>query len=322
MVAIIATTEVRLLKALVMMSFYKRYKKIISGISIVLGGIIGFWLSQLIDGDAPYQPQYYITDARFVQQPAQEVLAQFEINEDGLIIDGPRAAPDEPIDVTLLLTNEAIAEMFAELVVKKRHKYSRGLLTPEGVISRLDPALPVTIGIWAKEEGAFKEGMKHFKPIFSRLKLTLPMKFTLLDSPTFLDVEGASNSIYQIAFGSAEYRRYVYRETISSVGIELREDDYSNEDFESTCSSFSFDLIVNLDAKSDSNVFINGDYVLQTMDPTYQDPCIARNLMLAIGVGRLGFDNDEVISSVWHPKAIYKMPTDLDVMFFGDFICA
>ncbi len=57
------------------------------------------------------------TDPRLIQNPPADILAQFTVDAEGYIVDGPRTHPSEPVDHTLLLTNAVIADSFAKVAL-------------------------------------------------------------------------------------------------------------------------------------------------------------------------------------------------------------
>ncbi|TQV76294.1 DUF2927 domain-containing protein [Denitrobaculum tricleocarpae] len=57
------------------------------------------------------------SDPRLIQDPPADILAQFTLDGEGYIVDGPRSRPTEPVDHTILITNTAIAESFAKLAL-------------------------------------------------------------------------------------------------------------------------------------------------------------------------------------------------------------
>ena len=67
-----------------------------------------------------------LTDPRLIQDPPAEILADFTIDAQGYIIDGPRSRPSEPVDHTRLLTNEQIAESFARVALSDSEQRAMG----------------------------------------------------------------------------------------------------------------------------------------------------------------------------------------------------
>lgn len=57
------------------------------------------------------------SDPRLIQNPPVDILAQFTLDPEGYIVDGPRSRPNEPVDHTALITNAVIAESFAKIAL-------------------------------------------------------------------------------------------------------------------------------------------------------------------------------------------------------------
>lgn len=58
-----------------------------------------------------------LSDPRLIKNPPDTILAQFTLDANGYIIDGPRSRPSEPVDHTALITNAAIANSFAKVAL-------------------------------------------------------------------------------------------------------------------------------------------------------------------------------------------------------------
>ena len=59
--------------------------------------------------------QIHIDDPRFIKNPPAHILEKFTLDEDGYIIDGPRQADGEPIDHSILLSNQEIINNFLKV---------------------------------------------------------------------------------------------------------------------------------------------------------------------------------------------------------------
>ena len=59
----------------------------------------------------------HVSDSRLIQNPPDDILAQFTVDAEGYITDGPRSRPGEPVDHTALIANTVIAESFAKVAL-------------------------------------------------------------------------------------------------------------------------------------------------------------------------------------------------------------
>ncbi len=55
---------------------------------------------------------FKLTHPYFMDNPSQKTLDKYTVDNNGLIIDGPRRGPKEPIDYTDLMSNKAILDSF------------------------------------------------------------------------------------------------------------------------------------------------------------------------------------------------------------------
>ncbi len=78
----------------------------------------------------------HLSDPRLLQPPPAHALARFTIDAEGYIVDGPRSRPGEPVDHTLLMTNEQIAESFARIALTGGEEFDVEYAHPEAAGSQ------------------------------------------------------------------------------------------------------------------------------------------------------------------------------------------
>lgn len=87
------------------------------------------------------------SDRRLIQNPPNDILAQFTFDAEGYIVDGPRSDPSEPVDHTALITNAVIADSFAKVALGTGAEFDYDFSPPgmeksdeswEGKISKYD----------------------------------------------------------------------------------------------------------------------------------------------------------------------------------------
>ena len=78
------------------------------------------------------------SDPRLIQNPPDDVVAQFTFDAEGYIVNGPRTHPSEPVDHTLLITNAAIADSFAKVALGTGPEFDL-VFTPSGTKRREEP---------------------------------------------------------------------------------------------------------------------------------------------------------------------------------------
>ncbi len=70
------------------------------------------------------------SDPRLIQNPPDDILAQFTFDAEGYIVEGPRTHPSEPVDHTALITNDVIADSFAKVALGDGEEYDIDLEAP------------------------------------------------------------------------------------------------------------------------------------------------------------------------------------------------
>ncbi|WP_282604572.1 DUF2927 domain-containing protein [Pelagibius sp. Alg239-R121] len=125
-----------------------------------------------------------LSDPRLIQEPPAETLAQFTVDAEGYIVDGPRSRPGEPVDHTALMTNAHIAESFAKVALTGGEDFEVDYAYPNG-----DEREGSRIGrLWKYEQNIGQTIFYRGGTITGKLYLTLDQAAKQIAENTRLEI--------------------------------------------------------------------------------------------------------------------------------------